>query len=281
MRDEALNANTWDNNRAGRPKGPFNQLIAGGTFGGPIVRSKTFFFGDYQSSRTERALSQTATVPTALMRTGNLSELTGNMVASNPFVPAGCVDAVNKIINRSCFDPVATKLMNLFPMPNVPGAGFFNNNFISNGILNNTVDQFDVRVDHSLSAGRDHLFAPLQLPEHRSQRAAAARTIRSRRATSPATSSIAARARSAAGRACSARTCSTRCASRTTRSARTCYHPAFGIDSNTEYGIKGVPKDDRFYGGLPHMPIRASRASADRSSARSSRTRRCCSLPRT
>ena len=64
MRDEALNANTWDNNRAGRPKGPFNQMIAGGTFGGPIVRGRTFFFGDYQSSRTERSLSQTATVPT-------------------------------------------------------------------------------------------------------------------------------------------------------------------------------------------------------------------------
>ena len=100
LRDESLNANTWDNNRAGRPKGPFNQLIAGGTFGGPIVNGKTFFFGDYQSSRTERALSQTATVPTARMRAGDLSELTGNMVASNPFVPAGCVDAVNKIISR-------------------------------------------------------------------------------------------------------------------------------------------------------------------------------------
>ena len=32
-------------------------------------------------------------------------------------------------------------------------------------------------------------------------------------------------------------------------------HPAFGIDSDAEYGILGVPKDPRFYGGLPHMPI--------------------------
>ncbi len=32
-------------------------------------------------------------------------------------------------------------------------------------------------------------------------------------------------------------------------------HPAFGIDSNAQYGIKGVPNDPRFYGGLPHMPI--------------------------
>ena len=32
-------------------------------------------------------------------------------------------------------------------------------------------------------------------------------------------------------------------------------HPAFGIDANAQYGISGVPKDPRFYGGLPHMPI--------------------------
>lgn len=75
MRDESLNANTWDNNRAGRAKGSFNQLIAGGTFGGPLVRGKTFFFGDYQSSRTKRALSQTATVPTARMRAGDQREI--------------------------------------------------------------------------------------------------------------------------------------------------------------------------------------------------------------
>ena len=137
LRDEALNANTWDNNRAGRAKGPFNQLIAGGTFGGPLVHGETFFCGDYQSSRTERALSQTATVPTARMRAGDLSELTGNMVATNAFVRPGCVDAVSKVISIGCFDPVAAKLITLYPIPNVPGAGFFNSNFISNGILNN------------------------------------------------------------------------------------------------------------------------------------------------
>ena len=50
FRDEAMNANTWDNNRAGVRKGPFNQHIAGGVLGGPLVRRKTFFFGDYQAS---------------------------------------------------------------------------------------------------------------------------------------------------------------------------------------------------------------------------------------
>ena len=37
-------------------------------------------------------------------------------------------------------------------------------------------------------------------------------------------------------------------------------HPAFGIDANPQYGIKGVPNDPRFYGGLPHIADRARAA---------------------
>jgi hypothetical protein len=253
LRDESLNANTWDNNRAGRPKGPFNQLIAGGTFGGPIVRGKTFFFGDYQSSRTERALSQTATVPTARMRAGDLSELTGNMVASNPFVPAGCVDSVNKIINRSCFDPVAAQLINLYPAPNVPGSGFFDNNFISNGILNNDVDQFDTRVDHRLT-DTSNLFARYSF---QNTNRVEPPLLDDPVASGDFASDILNRGQSAVGG------WSKIVGSNFFNELRVGYnkvrsdvvHPSFGIDSNAQYGIRGVPKDPRFYGGLPHMPV--------------------------
>jgi hypothetical protein len=253
LRDESLNANTWDNNRAGRPKGPFNQLIAGGTFGGPIVRGKTFFFGDYQSSRTERALSQTATVPTARMRAGDLSELTGNMVAANPFVPAGCVDAVNKVINRTCIDPVAAQLINLYPAPNVPGAGFFNNNFISNGILNNDVDQFDARVDHRLT-DTSNLFARYSF---QNTNRVEPPLLDDPVASGDFASDILNRGQSAVGG------WSKIVGSNIFNELRVGYnkvrsdviHPSFGIDSNAQYGIRGVPKDPRFYGGLPHMPV--------------------------
>ncbi|MFN7976530.1 MAG: carboxypeptidase regulatory-like domain-containing protein [Vicinamibacterales bacterium] len=254
VRDEKFNANTWDNNRAQRPKGPFNQQIAGLTLGGPIRRGKTFFFGDYQATRSERALSQTATVPTAQMRTGDLSELTGAMVASNPFVAAGCVDAAARRINPSCIDPVAAKMVALYPLPNVPGSGFFNNNFISNGILNNDINQFDIRLDHNLGAGRDNLFVRYSFQQNdRSEPPVLVDPV----ASGDFSSNYLIRGQNGVAgwsRVFGATLFSEfRAAYNRVRSDAV--HPSFGIDADTQYGIKGVPKDPRFYGGLPNTTI--------------------------
>lgn len=254
IRDESLNANTWDNNRAGRPKGPFNQLIAGGTFGGPIVRGRTFFFGDYQSARTERALSQTTTVPTARMKAGDLSELTGNMVASNPFVPAGCVNATAKTISPSCFDPAAVRLLNLYPAPNVPGTGFFSNNFISNGILNNDVDQFDIRVDHRIGSGSDSVFARYSF---QNTTRVEPPVLEDPVASGDFASDILNRGQSAVAgwsRVFGA-TMFNELRGSFNKVRSDVMHLAFGVDVNGQYGIRGVPQDSRFYGGLPHMAI--------------------------
>lgn len=254
IRDESLNANTWDNNRAGRPKGPFNQLIAGGTFGGPIVRGRTFFFGDYQSSRTERSLSQTATVPTARMKAGDLSELTGNMVASNSFVAAGCVNAMAKTIDRSCFDPTAVRMLSLFPAPNVPGTGFFSNNFISNGILNNDVNQFDIRVDHRIGSGSDSVFARYSFQNTARLEPP---VLEDPVASGDFSSDILNRGQSAVAgwsRVFGA-TMFNELRGSFNKVRSDVMHLAFGRDVSAEYGIRGVPQDPRFYGGLPHTGI--------------------------
>src|SRR4030042_1480885 len=42
--NDALNANSWENNRQGKKKQPFRLHNFGATFGGPIIKDKTFFF---------------------------------------------------------------------------------------------------------------------------------------------------------------------------------------------------------------------------------------------
>lgn len=47
-RDDNFNANTWNNNRNGIPRPPFTNHNPGGTFGGPIVKNRLFFFTAYE-----------------------------------------------------------------------------------------------------------------------------------------------------------------------------------------------------------------------------------------
>src|ERR1700685_881957 len=57
-------------------RGTFIQNQFGGTFGGPIRRSKIFFFGDYQGTRQRQGVDTgLIPVPSAQDRTGNLSDL--------------------------------------------------------------------------------------------------------------------------------------------------------------------------------------------------------------
>ena len=125
-------------------------LGQGGTL--PDVLGRSFAIGQVFDPSTTRAVS--CGVPdgvsgiTAPCAAGTA---TGTQVGfvREPFA--------GNIIPAGRLDPNAIKLLNLYPAPNSPNLF---NNFASNPALANTVDQFDVRVDHSFSQ-KDNIFGRL------------------------------------------------------------------------------------------------------------------------
>ena len=83
-RDDSLQANTWGRNRSTNPlensgPAPFDYKQYAYSIGGPVpvgeLKNKLFFFAAQEWVNYFAIQTNTATVPTALMRTGNFSEL--------------------------------------------------------------------------------------------------------------------------------------------------------------------------------------------------------------
>src|SRR5688500_5372420 len=96
--NDALNANTWTNNRAGLPKSPHSYNQYGFTLGGPIYipvgfnssRQKLFFFWGEEWNRFRSVENQQGIVPSAAMRNGDFSELLGPNPSTGKIGRATC-----------------------------------------------------------------------------------------------------------------------------------------------------------------------------------------------
>ena len=145
---------------------PLKQNQFGATFGGPILKDKTFFFGYYEGFRNRQGESVPATVPSAAERTGNFAELCTS-IPTDAFVGGICTnqqthqpDFSGQLLNfaegplpvpvpnnqLTSINPIATNVLPFFPLPNVG-----ENGFIATETLSENNDQFGVRMDHYLS----------------------------------------------------------------------------------------------------------------------------------
>jgi len=75
VRNSALTATNFFTNAAGQKKTARHLNDFGGTFGGPIVRNKTFFFTSFEGVLDRSASSFTSGVPSALERNGDFGEI--------------------------------------------------------------------------------------------------------------------------------------------------------------------------------------------------------------
>ncbi|MFB3827862.1 MAG: carboxypeptidase regulatory-like domain-containing protein [Bryobacteraceae bacterium] len=166
FRNDVFDASDFFANRAGaeRPMLRYNQF--GVSWGGPILRGRTFFFSNYEGVRTRQGVTFLSTVPTAAQREGDFSRTfirTGQLITiydpattrPDPANPSRSLRApfpANRIpLDRQ--DPVARNLTGFFPLPNTAGDPVSGvNNFVSTSAQTIRKDMVTARVDHHLSA---------------------------------------------------------------------------------------------------------------------------------
>lgn len=138
-----LNANSWTNKHtpdktAIGPVPNLNRSIFGGTFGGPILHDRLFFFVDYQGARQRNNTTEFDSVATAAMRSGFAPGLNRTVTISNP-------------VARYLFAHPE-----IYPLPNVNTGGSYVNNYVGTKSSSTTNNQGDIKIDSKLTA-KDNL----------------------------------------------------------------------------------------------------------------------------
>jgi len=125
LRNSVLDARDFFTNKNGGTKNPLHRNQYGGTFGGPVLKDKLFFFASYEGFRQVAPQVSSTRVPTAAER-------------------------------ATVTDPISKSLLQFWPAPNFNVTGTTGNNFISN-VPSLTFDETGLaKVDYAFSE-KDHL----------------------------------------------------------------------------------------------------------------------------
>jgi hypothetical protein len=147
-----------------KPLPPFHRNQFGGILTGPVLKDRTFFLLSTEELRESDFQSLTATVPTALQRTGDFSQTFGAngqlITVYNPFSTRPNPNGSGYIrdpfpgnkIPQNLLSSVALKALSFYPEPNTVGNPTTNaNNYFANGSTSNVINAWDIRIDHTIS----------------------------------------------------------------------------------------------------------------------------------
>jgi hypothetical protein len=129
---------------------PFRQNQFGASLGGRLIRDRSFLFMDYEGQREVVGQTQVNTVPTAQMKTGDFRGAIPNGIfdpLTTTTSPLGRQRFTDDRVPASRFDPIAFKLVNLYPAPHRTGLA---NNYVANPTKRSATDRADLRIDHRL-----------------------------------------------------------------------------------------------------------------------------------
>ena len=149
-------------------KGNYLQNQYGGSFGGPIIRNKLFFFGYYDGYRETQAANNFSILPTTAELNGDFSALLPNTVIYDPATYNAATGQTqpfpgNIIPNDRLNQGILAVMKAYVPTPasNVPNA----NNYVNTASSTDNQQQYSVRVDYSIGA-KDSLFARWSVNEN-------------------------------------------------------------------------------------------------------------------
>lgn len=162
-RNDNLDARDFFTNLAGRGVPEYKRNKFGATLGGPIIQNKLHFFSNYEGSRLRQASQGNAIVPTAEMRSGDLSNyrplLAGQVLGETPTIynPYDFDAATgqrrpfaNNQIPSTMLDPSMQAFLNYTALPNtvIDGVPQFS------GLSRTTIDenQWGTRIDWEKSS---------------------------------------------------------------------------------------------------------------------------------
>ena len=158
LRNQALDArNFFLRLKPGEKAPSFKRNLFGGSFGGPIVNDKTFFFASYEGLRLRQSVTSLATVPTVAMVNGDFRGLPVKVV--NPFT--GQEFATPNVIDQALLNmnPIGQALAKFFPTPTTatPAGQAPSNNYNFSATRRENYNQISSRFDHTLSS-KDSLY---------------------------------------------------------------------------------------------------------------------------